>query len=364
MHVLFVWRRPPAPTFIGGAEISQRLLAEALIQEGHRVTYIGGHEHSRTGTPELAPLLARLHDLGITPQHDGADGYHYRWRAVSCLALPQRRIAAATTHLLRADPPDVVISSQEGSCELLDLVPDHVTTIGWLHSVSRVGLEVLNAQPSVALATSRFVADRCRPRLGTRVVTFYPPFTEPSVSLTDRAAEPHGVLMINPAPDKGGELVYKLAAAMPGRPFTLVEGWWPTVERPSLPNLTYLRPQWSIDRIYQQVRLLLVPSIIEEAFGRVVIEAGLHGVPAVVSDRGGLPETIGAGGFEIDPTDWRAWRDAIETLDDPDAYQRCAQAARTNARKYLRPVVRELIEANVVRPTQSPPSRVQPDPGG
>ncbi len=354
MHVLFVWRRPPAPIFIGGAEISQRLLAEALAEEGHRVTYIGGHEHSRTGTPELAPLLARLHDLGITPQHDGADGYHYQWQAVSCLALPQRRIAPTTTHLLQADPPDIVISSQEGSSDLLDLIPDHITTIGWLHSVSRVGLEVLNAQPRVALATSRFVADRCRPRPGTRVVTFYPPFTEPSASLTDRAAVPNGVLMINPVPDKGSELVYKLAAVMPERPFTLVQGWWPTVERPSLPNLTCLPPQWSIDRIYQEARLLLVPSIIEEAFGRVVIEAGLHGVPAVVSDRGDLPETTGASGFAIDPTDWRAWREAIQTLDDPDTYRLHSRAACTNARKYLRPVVQELIEADVLRPPQPP----------
>ncbi|MGH3715089.1 MAG: glycosyltransferase [Micromonosporaceae bacterium] len=105
------------------------------------------------------------------------------------------------------------------------------------------------------------------------------------------------------------------------------------------------------------------PRSSRKAFGRVVIEAGLHSVPALVSDRGGLPETIGAGGFAIDPTDWRAWRDAIKALDDPDAYHQHAQAARTNARKYLRPVVRELSEADVLRPEQSP-SLVQPDPEG
>jgi glycosyltransferase involved in cell wall biosynthesis len=32
-----------------------------------------------------------------------------------------------------------------------------------------------------------------------------------------------------------------------------------------------------------------------ETFGRVVIEAGINGIPQLLSDRGGLPETGGNG---------------------------------------------------------------------
>lgn len=349
MHVLYVWRRPPPPMFIGGAEISQRLLAEALTQAGHRVTYIGGHEHTRTGQPELPQHLARLQHLGITPQHDGDDGYHYQWRDISCIALPQHRIAPATDHLLRADPPDIVISSQEGSSEILNLVPGHITTIGWLHSISDVGLDVLTAKPHMALATSNFVANRCRPHADTRVVTFYPPFDEPSPDATGDLPARRGILMINPVPEKGSELVYQLAAAMPERPFTLVEGWRPTTTRPALANVTRLPPQWHMEDIYRHARLLLMPSTVEEAFGRVAIEAGLHNVPTIASKIGALPETLADGGIIVDPAaPLTAWCRAIGALDDSATHQRYAQAAHANARKYLRPVVHELVEAQVL----------------
>lgn len=349
MHVLFAWRRPPAPAFIGGAEISQRLLAEALVREGHRVSYIGGHEHSRTGEPELPRLLRGLRHLGVHPEHDGANGYDYQWRGVSCTALPQHRIKAAINHIIETDPPDAVITSQEGASELLSLVPAHITTIGWLHSVSRVGLDVLSARPDVALATSRFVAQRCKPHPTTRLVTFYPPFAEPNLAVTRDTPSMHDeLLMINPVPDKGGQLVFQLAAATPERPFTVVEGWWPIKERPSRANLTYLPPQWSTEHLYQRARLLLMPSTVEEAFARVVIEAGLHGVPTIGSNRGALPETIADGGITLDPTDWHAWRDTIRDLDEPDTYERYSRAARENAQKYLRPVVHELTAADVL----------------
>ncbi|MGH3449254.1 MAG: glycosyltransferase [Haloechinothrix sp.] len=343
-----MWRRPPAPMFIGGAEISQRLLAREIAQKGHRVTYIGGHEHSRTGESERDRLIARLEQLGLALRDDGNDGLRYEWEQVSCGAVPQRRIATTLNNVIDTDPPDVVISSQEGSGDLLSLVPGHITTVGWLHSISDVGLDVLKAAPNVALATSRFVAMRCRPPAGTRVVIFYPPFAPP-VTPDHVGNARHALLMVNPVPDKGVGLVHQLASAMPERPFTLVEGWWPPDRPPSLPNVSYVPSQWSMAHLYRDARLLLVPSMVEEAFGRVAIEAGLHGVPAIASHLGGLPEAVGAGGLTLDPADMDAWRAAVTDLDDPDTHTRFAHAASDNAQKYLRPVVSELTDAGVLR---------------
>jgi glycosyltransferase involved in cell wall biosynthesis len=56
--------------------------------------------------------------------------------------------------------------------------------------------------------------------------------------------------------------------------------------------------------IYAQTRVILVPSVIEEASGRVVAEAQLNGIPCLVSDRGGLPENCGEGGLVL-PLDER-----------------------------------------------------------
>jgi glycosyltransferase involved in cell wall biosynthesis len=40
-------------------------------------------------------------------------------------------------------------------------------------------------------------------------------------------------------------------------------------------------------------RLLLVPSVWEEPFGRVAAEAMINGIPPLVSDRGSLPDVLG-----------------------------------------------------------------------
>lgn len=50
---------------------------------------------------------------------------------------------------------------------------------------------------------------------------------------------------------------------------------------------------------YRVTRVLLMPSLEEETFGRVIVEAGLNHIPTLCSDRGALPETVGTGGFAL-----------------------------------------------------------------
>lgn len=46
------------------------------------------------------------------------------------------------------------------------------------------------------------------------------------------------------------------------------------------------------ERFLKDIQLLVVPSLWEEPFGRVVVEAQAHGCPVFVSNRGGMPELI------------------------------------------------------------------------
>ncbi|GHE24827.1 hypothetical protein GCM10017778_00670 [Streptomyces vinaceus] len=48
--VVFVWRRTPPPLLIGGAEVSQQLLAEEFVRAGWRVVYLGSHEAPWNGS--------------------------------------------------------------------------------------------------------------------------------------------------------------------------------------------------------------------------------------------------------------------------------------------------------------------------
>jgi glycosyltransferase involved in cell wall biosynthesis len=48
---------------------------------------------------------------------------------------------------------------------------------------------------------------------------------------------------------------------------------------------------------YRVSRVVLVPSVWRETFGRVAAEALANGLPVLASDRGALPETLGDAGF-------------------------------------------------------------------
>lgn len=80
--------------------------------------------------------------------------------------------------------------------------------------------------------------------------------------------------------------------------------------------------------------VFLQPSIGEEAFGISVVEAMACGLPALVSDQGGLAEIIAdeSCGKRLPAGQVAAWRDAIATLAaDPQRRTRMSTAARERA---------------------------------
>lgn len=104
-------------------------------------------------------------------------------------------------------------------------------------------------------------------------------------------------------------------------------------------------------------RILLVPSTVAESFGRVAAEALINGIPPLVSDRGALPETVGAGGLVLPLPSWltpeskdlpsadevKPWFDAIcELWDKPEAYRAATQRARAvGEERYSESVMRK-----------------------
>jgi glycosyltransferase involved in cell wall biosynthesis len=70
------------------------------------------------------------------------------------------------------------------------------------------------------------------------------------------------------------------------------------------------------DEVYRAIDLLVVPSLWQEPLGMIVLEAFMHGVPVIVSRRGGLPEIVDEGrtGLVYEPLEPGGLRRAVEVF--------------------------------------------------
>ncbi len=217
----------------------------------------------------------------------------------------------------------------------------------WFHGlIRRTSLPWFDlAHPLVGyLANSHFTAERYEKSLGVRSTVIHSIIRpEAYRAKTDRTK----VIFVNPIPIKGVEIALKLAEARPDIPFEFIENWggsdglsateFAALEQRArlLGNVRVRRFVADMREVYGVARILLAPSIGEESWGRVVTEAQVSGIPVLASHRGGLPESVGAGGIVLNPEgDIAPWVAALSRLwDDQAAYDRYVQAALAHAQR-------------------------------
>jgi glycosyltransferase involved in cell wall biosynthesis len=190
------------------------------------------------------------------------------------------------------------------------------------------------------LANSQFTATRAARDLGVDA-----PVVQPLVCRTTYRTISHRrhVLFVNPVAKKGVDTAIALAHRNPDIPFVFLESWPMDRSRlaslrqslSGLHNVTFRRATLHMSDEYAQARLLLVPSVWEEAWGRVVTEAQLSGIPVLASAIGGLPESVGPGGILVPPgSDLDAWHAHLRELwDSQPVYARYRQLALDHSRR-------------------------------
>ena len=188
------------------------------------------------------------------------------------------------------------------------------------------------------VANSNFTAAKYRDAFGVSPSVIYP-FIDTARYKTDTART--NVTFINPHPAKGRDIAIEIARQCPEIPFSFVESWPLLPDARSelfarikeIPNITFKPTQTEMRKIYGDCKVLLAPSLWEEAYGRVVIEAQVSGIPVVASTKGGLPEAVGPGGVLLDPgqpiSDWIAA--VLKLWGDDGYYSMLSAAARAHA---------------------------------
>lgn len=166
---------------------------------------------------------------------------------------------------------------------------------------------------------------------------------------------PRFITFLRPRISKGVEIVEQIAKRMPNKEFLIVGRIKNDIKKIFSTHFNIKFLEWcnSIEDVYSESRVLIMPSVWNEPFGRIPIEAGINGIPTIASNRGGLPEAVGEGGILIDDI-WNIdrWVEAIKFLNREEIYQEYSEKARKNAERFnidktfkeLRKIVREKLD--------------------
>jgi len=185
---------------------------------------------------------------------------------------------------------------------------------------------------SVIVANSRYVADIIHDRYHLDCEIIYP-FIKLGEYKTEKRT-PKYVTFINPAIHKGAKIVLEIAKRMRTTEFLIVGRRGISFGR--LPNVTSISWVSDMKTVYSKTKILLIPSLEAESFGRVAVEAMVNGIPCIVSGRGALPEVVADAGIVIkDPLDIDAWIDSINRLkSDKALYQKMCEKSKKQAEKF------------------------------
>ncbi|KAG8666869.1 hypothetical protein FPOAC1_011691 [Fusarium poae] len=104
------------------------------------------------------------------------------------------------------------------------------------------------------------------------------------------------IAMVNPCPVKGSSIFINLAKACPQYEFLAFISWGTNEkildQMNDLPNITTHSPCANHEDLWRDIKVLVVPSLWCEAWGMVVVEAHLRGIPVVSSNAGALSEAM------------------------------------------------------------------------
>lgn len=330
MKVLFATNHAYLPQWVGGSESSTHDLCLTLRECGVEVGVL-------SRLLPWQPIEAKCHPR-LSLRHGG---YMLRDDTQGYPVFRARTPVLAVAELVRDQRPTIAVLQAGRPLTLAErFTALGVPTIVYLRDALFDNLGgAVHDHPNVRYAaTSHALTRRFAEAFGIVPVQI-PPLVCPERYRVESLRK--NVTFVCPHPLKGVEIALQLARRHPNIPFIFVESWQLRPSRRLLlrwrvrsgGNITLRSSTLDMRSVYRDTKIMLVPSLWFEAWGRVVSEAQVSAIPALASNRGGLPESVGEGGILVDPhAEIGAWESALSSMwNDPAEYERLATLARQHA---------------------------------
>ncbi len=151
-------------------------------------------------------------------------------------------------------------------------------------------------EKSEVISNSNFMAKKLLQLFNKKSLVNYPFIDEERLkddfSKCENIIKNKGVVFIGDSPIKGLEIAKEIARLMPSTNFYFFSRFITSSKK--IKNITWMAWEKNEVDIYKYAKVVIVPSICEEGYGRVSREAFLLNIPVLVSNLGGLPETVDA----------------------------------------------------------------------
>ena len=372
-----------------GAAHSMRTIMEWLAQRGHDTSALATARFDAATPPNL---LAHFEEQGIAPVKSPPGKAFLRsvrraanlgpGRPTFGFTLNDVPVTTLSTSARPNTPADRFEAEQFMFLleqHLEDFAPTHLLTYGGhpvvqesmrrardrgvvtIFSLRNYGYEDRRhyAHADHVLTASPYLTRYYRDSIGLRSVGIPAPIDWSAVQAPED--ERRFVTFVNPSLPKGAMLFARLADMLGSRrpdiPVLVVQSAQSAGQLNAIPGLDFKKyPQIMAapatprpSDFFALTRLLLVPSVFDEPFGRVAAEAMINGIPPIASNRGALPETVGNAGIVLplpsaltpqsrelpSVADVEPWFEAVCGLwDDPGRYGDASANARAFAEQH------------------------------
>lgn len=340
------YRPASYPGSVGGGEISNRLLFQGLVAQGHEVVVITTNAGGCGACTEKGVKIIELSEPGNSVVGYVKSRLKFRYRL--------KKIA------FEAIRPDVIITSTEAlgvalafkrsvhlPVVLLVRAYENLEKPGTLSASLKQALKRVLlggfgpksvAKVDLVLPNSEYMARICRDFIpdSTMSTVVYPP-VDYDLTPVDEGRPLKTVSMVATSTKKGTELVEGLAERFPELNFRMVGCPGARVDGNKVkPNLTLIGWSNVREEFEGEADIVLVPSLWPEPFGRVAVEALAAGKIPLVSDIGGLPEAVAyQKALTVEPGNLEAWCEALScVISNPSPYYEAAEVARDQINKF------------------------------